>query len=89
MPAGRHELVYDWNQGGLIDLKGVVHVELNDETLRDGLQGPLSGESNVQYWLEHHGYPTGKDLVAKIFRYAKHSDRILTDGEIKDLVYKR
>lgn len=34
------ELIYDWNQGGLIDLKGVVRVELNDETLRDGLQSP-------------------------------------------------
>ncbi len=50
--------------------------------------GPLSGESNVQYWLQHHGYPTAKDLVAKIFTYAKHSDRILTESEIEDLVLR-
>jgi len=34
------ELIYDWNKGGLIDMKGVVHVEFDDETLRDGLQSP-------------------------------------------------
>ena len=36
----QQELIYDWNKGGLIDMKGVVHIELDDETLRDGLQSP-------------------------------------------------
>lgn len=34
------ELIYDWNKGGIVDLKGVVHIEFDDETLRDGLQSP-------------------------------------------------
>ncbi len=36
----QQELIYDWNKGGLVDLKGVVHIEFDDETLRDGLQSP-------------------------------------------------
>jgi isopropylmalate/homocitrate/citramalate synthase len=34
------ELIYDWNKGGIADLKGVVHIQFDDETLRDGLQSP-------------------------------------------------
>jgi 2-isopropylmalate synthase len=45
-------LIYDWNKGGLIDLKGVVHVELDDETLRDGLQSPSVSDPTVDEKLE-------------------------------------
>ena len=34
------DLIYDWNKGGIVDMKGVVHIEFDDETLRDGLQSP-------------------------------------------------
>ena len=40
MNQNGNNLIYDWNQGGLVDLKGVVHIEFDDETLRDGLQSP-------------------------------------------------
>jgi isopropylmalate/homocitrate/citramalate synthase len=36
-----HELIFDWNTvQGAFDYSGVRGVELNDETLRDGLQSP-------------------------------------------------
>lgn len=48
--------------------------------------GPLSGESNVVYWLKDHGYEQRDGLVQKIFDYAKHSNRVLTDDEIVTLI---
>ncbi len=44
--------------------------------------GPLSGRSNVIYWLEKRGIPATDDLVARIFDAAKKSNRILTEEEI-------
>jgi 2-isopropylmalate synthase len=44
--------------------------------------GPMSGESNVVYWLSDHGIGGTPDLVAAIFQAAKTSDRVLTDDEI-------
>jgi 2-isopropylmalate synthase len=48
--------------------------------------GPLSGRSNVLYWLEKRGIPAPDELVDRIFAAAKNSERILTDGEILALV---
>jgi 2-isopropylmalate synthase len=44
--------------------------------------GPLSGRSNVQYWLEKRGIPATEEVVTRIFEAAKRSARILTDEEI-------
>ncbi|MBZ5540787.1 MAG: 2-isopropylmalate synthase [Acidobacteriia bacterium] len=44
--------------------------------------GPMSGKSNVLFWLEKHHIPAGDDLVNRIFDAAKQSPRVLTDGEI-------
>jgi isopropylmalate/homocitrate/citramalate synthase len=44
--------------------------------------GPLSGHSNVVYWLEKHGMPASDELVGRIFDAAKKASRILTDEEI-------
>jgi len=44
--------------------------------------GPMSGKSNVIYWLEEHGMPAGNDVVERIFAAAKRSDRLLEDHEI-------
>ncbi len=44
--------------------------------------GPLSGRSNVIYWLEKHGIPVTDELVGRIFDAAKKSVRILTEAEI-------
>jgi 2-isopropylmalate synthase len=44
--------------------------------------GPMSGKSNVQFWLERHGIPVNDELVNRIYQRAKESDRMLTDAEI-------
>ena len=48
--------------------------------------GPMSGKSNVQFWLERRGIPLNEDLVDRIFQRAKESDRTLTDAEIMECV---
>jgi 2-isopropylmalate synthase len=44
--------------------------------------GPLSGKSNVLYWLEKRGMGGDEDLANRIFEAAKKSPRVLTDAEI-------
>jgi len=44
--------------------------------------GPMSGKSNVLFWLERHGIPTTDDVVDRIYKLAKLSDRVLTETEI-------
>jgi len=44
--------------------------------------GPLSGKSNVLFWLEKHHIPTDDALVARIFDAAKQSARVLSDAEV-------
>jgi len=48
--------------------------------------GPLSGKSNVIYWLEKRGIPATDELVDRIYNTAKQSERILTEKEILALV---
>ena len=47
--------------------------------------GPLSGKSNVLYWLERHGIPADEALVTRIFDAAKQSARVLTESEVQAL----
>src|SRR5947209_16081093 len=44
--------------------------------------GPMSGKSNVLFWLERKGISASDELVERIFQKAKASDRCLTDDEI-------
>jgi isopropylmalate/homocitrate/citramalate synthase len=48
--------------------------------------GPLSGKSNVIYWLEKRGLPVTDELVERIFSAAKESDHVLKEPEIMALV---
>ena len=48
--------------------------------------GPLSGRSNVIYWLEKRGIPATDELVDRIFDAAKKSERIFTEDEIIALI---
>ena len=48
--------------------------------------GPMSGKSNVQFWLERHKIPATGELVDRIYQRAKDSDRTLTDDEIMECV---
>lgn len=45
--------------------------------------GPMSGESNVIYWLESRGIEASAERVAAVFRRAKSIDRLLTEAEIR------
>lgn len=47
--------------------------------------GPMSGKSNVVYWLARHGIPESDELVNRIFEVAKQSPRVLTDDEVRAL----
>lgn len=44
--------------------------------------GPMSGKSNVIYWLERKGIAPSTELVDRLFHLAKASDRCLTEEEI-------
>jgi isopropylmalate/homocitrate/citramalate synthase len=47
--------------------------------------GPMSGKSNVHFWLERHKIPATEPLVARILDAAKNSSRVLTDQELHAL----
>ena len=47
--------------------------------------GPMSGKSNVLYWLARHQIPAEDALVSRILDAAKQSARVLTDAELHAL----
>lgn len=47
--------------------------------------GPMSGKSNVLYWLARHQIPAEDALVSRILDAAKQSARVLTDDEVRAL----
>ena len=48
--------------------------------------GPMSGKSNVHFWLERRGIPVTDELVDRVYARAKQSDHTLTEIEILDCV---
>ena len=44
--------------------------------------GPMSGKSNVIFWLEQRGLPTSDEVVERIYSLAKSGDHTLTEDEI-------
>jgi 2-isopropylmalate synthase len=44
--------------------------------------GPMSGKSNVLFWLEKHSVPAEEATVTRIFEAAKQSPRVLSDAEV-------
>ena len=47
--------------------------------------GPMSGKSNVLYWLVRHQIPADDALVSRILEAAKQSARVLSDAEVHAL----
>jgi 2-isopropylmalate synthase len=47
--------------------------------------GPMSGKSNVLFWLERNNIPADEALVTRILDAAKNSARVLTDDELTAL----
>src|ERR1700730_18549767 len=47
--------------------------------------GPMSGKSNVLFWLERQNVPADDAIVHRIFDAAKQSSRVLTESEVQAL----
>jgi 2-isopropylmalate synthase len=50
--------------------------------------GPMSGKSNVVFWLEQHGIPCSDPVIDRVFAKAKSSTTVLTEAEILAEVYR-
>lgn len=48
--------------------------------------GPMSGKSNVIYWLEHRGIEATDERVNRIYDRAKHASAVLEEQEIMQLI---
>jgi len=48
--------------------------------------GPMSGKSNVVYWLEHRGFEASEGRVERIFAAAKRATGVLTEDTIHKLL---
>jgi isopropylmalate/homocitrate/citramalate synthase len=48
--------------------------------------GPMSGKSNVLFWLEQRGLPVSDQVVERIYKRAKASDHTLSEAEIMECV---
>jgi 2-isopropylmalate synthase len=48
--------------------------------------GPMSGKSNVLWWLERRGIPANDEVVDRIYQRAKQSDHTLSEAEILECV---
>jgi isopropylmalate/homocitrate/citramalate synthase len=47
--------------------------------------GPMSGKSNVIFWLESRGLPATDEIVDRIFAAAKASNRTLTHEQVQSI----
>jgi 2-isopropylmalate synthase len=68
------DLVYSGVPAGQFGLEQVVEI------------GPMSGKSNVIYWLEKRGIEANEDRVSRIYDRAKQASAVLADEEIMQLV---
>jgi 2-isopropylmalate synthase len=66
--------VYSAVPAGWFGLKQIIEI------------GPMSGLSNVIYWLTANALPTDEALAKKIFEKAKAASRVLTDEELTETV---
>ena len=48
--------------------------------------GPMSGKSNVLFWLDRRGIPAADEVVDRIYQRAKASDHTLSEAEILECV---
>ncbi len=67
------DLVYSGVPAGQFGLEQVVEI------------GPMSGKSNVVYWLEKRGLEADEETVNRIYERAKQASSVLTDEEIRKI----
>jgi len=68
------DLVYSGVPAGAFGLEQVIEI------------GPMSGKSNVIYWLEKRGLEADEERVNRIYERAKSATQVLTEEEIKRLL---
>jgi 2-isopropylmalate synthase len=68
------DLIYSGVPAGQFGLKQVIEV------------GPMSGKSNVIFWLENRGIEASEDRVNRIYERAKQATAVLTEEELSALV---
>jgi 2-isopropylmalate synthase len=68
------DLVYSGVPAGLFGLKQKIEI------------GPMSGKSNVIYWLETRGLEATEDRVSRIYEHAKQSSSVLEEQEVMQLI---
>ena len=68
------DLVYSGVPAGQFGLKQVIEI------------GPMSGKSNVIYWLESRGLEASEERVSRIYEHAKKSSAVLEEQEVMQLV---
>jgi 2-isopropylmalate synthase len=68
------DLVYSGVPAGLFGLKQKIEI------------GPMSGKSNVIFWLETRGIEASEDRVARIYEHAKQSSSVLEEEEVMQLI---
>jgi 2-isopropylmalate synthase len=68
------DLVYSGVPAGQFGLEQVIEI------------GPMSGKSNVIYWLEKRGIEPNDERVNRIYEYAKQASSVLAEEDIRQLV---
>ena len=66
--------IYSGVPAGMVGLAQVIEV------------GPMSGESNVTFWLRERGIEPTPPRVASLYRAAKASDHVLSEAEIRTVL---
>jgi 2-isopropylmalate synthase len=72
--AGLADAVYSGVPAGVVGRQQMIEI------------GPMSGKSNVVFWLESHGLEASEERVERIFNRAKQSNAVLSDEEIMAIV---
>jgi 2-isopropylmalate synthase len=71
---GLADIIYSGVPAGQFGLEQIIEV------------GPMSGKSNVIYWLEKRGLEASEERVNRIYDRAKQSSAVLAEEEIMELV---
>src|SRR5437870_10401097 len=68
------DLIYSGVPAGQFGLRQVIEI------------GPMSGKSNVIFWLESRGIEVSEDRVTRIYERAKQASAVLSEEELLSLV---
>jgi len=68
------DLIYSGVPAGLFGMKQMIEI------------GPMSGKSNVIYWLETRGIEASEERIRRIYDHAKNSNAVLTEDEVMELI---